>query len=265
LSVFDLAHDFGFNDTSLTSKNALLPVLYWVHHLGLAPDLTTKKALQADREVIRRWLHAVLLKGIFGASADTTLAAIRRAFVGDDFGAPYIRGDITNFPAAAIAAILQSQGKDPSISAEFIDALLDTRYEDKQAFSILALLAPHLDYRNGDFHKDHLHPASQFRTKGQLKKHGVVDGDLDFYRDERNWNSILNLRHLDSSENKSKQDKPLVDWVDAEAVRQHVPLAKFCVDRDLPEDRGALQFSRFHQFIEARRAVLHARLHEALA
>ena len=39
----------------------------------------------------------------------------------------------------AIAGILQSQGKDPLITDEFIDALLDTRYEERHAFSILAM------------------------------------------------------------------------------------------------------------------------------
>ena len=265
LAVFQLIRDFGFNEKSLTSKNALLPLIYWVHHKGLAADLTTTIALRTEREVMARWLHAMLLKGIFGASADTVLSAIRKAFTTEEFGNPFVRADLTEFPAQAIAGILQSQGKDPLITDEFIDALLDTRYEEKHAFSILAMLAPNLDYRNGDFHKDHLHPASVFRTKRSLQTLGGSDADLDFYHDERHWNSMLNLRHLDSNENKSKQDMPLAEWVEAEAERQKTTLPKFCVDRDFPSNQALFEFANFREFIQARRALLRTRLRLALA
>ena len=101
----------------------------------------------------------MLLKGIFGASADTVLAPIRKAFIEQEFGKPFLRADLNQFPGDRIEAILQQHGKDPGVSEEFIDSLLYTQYEEKQAFSIPALLAPNLDYRNGDFHKDHLHPV----------------------------------------------------------------------------------------------------------
>jgi hypothetical protein len=264
LAVFQLIRDFGFNEKSLTSKNALLPLIYWVHHKGVADEVLVKIAHRADRERMARWLHIMLLKGIFGGSADTVLSAIRKAFVADIFGKPFVRTDIRAFPSEAIGAILQAQGKDPRITDEFLDAMLDTRYEEKQAFSILALLAPRLDYKNGDFHKDHLHPASRFRTRRGLQHAGVSDDDLDFYRDERNWNSILNLRHLDSAENKSKQDALLDVWVTSEAARQKVSIEKFCIDRDLPAEAGKLTFGQFREFVAARRALLRTRLREAL-
>lgn len=265
LAVFQLIRDFGFNEKSLTSKNALLPLIYWVHHKGLATGLTTKIALRADRETMVRWLHAMLLKGIFGASADTVLSSIRKAFTADEFGNPFVRADLMEFPAQTIAGILQSQGKDANITDEFIDVLLDTRYEQKHAFSILAMLAPNLDFKNGDFHKDHLHPASVFRTRRNLQKLGVSDADLDFYHDDGHWNSILNLRHLDSNENQSKQDTPLAEWVQAEAKRQKTTLAKFCLDRDLPPDYALLEFAHFREFIQERRALLRTRLRQTLA
>jgi uncharacterized protein with ParB-like and HNH nuclease domain len=225
LVTFLLVRDFGFEDASLTSKNALLPIIYWVHHNKLTNEIATKTSCRADRIVIRRWLHSMLLKGIFGGSADTILSAIRRVFTtvatskAEKFGKPYVRSALTSFPAQEIATVLKSQGKDPDISAEFIDSLLCTQYEEKRAFSVLALLAPNLDYKNGDFHKDHLHPASSFKTKRALKALGVSDKDLDFYQDPNNWNSILNLAHLDAPENMSKQNKPLKDWMTGEVKR----------------------------------------------
>jgi len=263
LATFSLVRDFGYNEKSLTSKNALLPIVYWIHHKGVADGITSRVALRSDRENIRRWLHVVLLKGIFGASADTVLAAIRKVFLNQEFGDPFVRADLSVFPSDGIGAILRQLGKDARVSEEFIDSLLFTQYEEKQAFSILSLLAPQLDYRNGNFNKDHLHPASTFNRK-QLLKAGVPESDLDFYLDTENWNSILNLGHLDSNENMSKQDKPLSEWVGAESSRQKVTHEKFCVDHDLPSESGDLALLRFRRFVEVRRVLLRDRLEKAL-
>jgi hypothetical protein len=263
IAVFALIRDFGYNERSLTSNNALLPIIYWVHHKGLADGITSQVALRTDRESIRRWLHVMLLKGIFGASADTILAAIRRAFIDQEFGKPFLRADLDGFPAGRIGTILQQQRKDPSVTEEFLDSLLYTEHKEKQAFSVLALLAPHLDYKNGDFHEDHLHPASMF-NKRKLLAAGVQELDLCFFLNPQHWNSILNLAHLDSNENKSKQDKPLADWVAEEVWRQKDSYEKFCVNHDLPSEGGALDLLQFQKFIEVRRQLLRARLKEAL-
>jgi hypothetical protein len=263
LATFSLVKDFGYNDKSLTSKNALLPILYWIHHKGLADGITSRVALRADRETVRQWLHVMLLKGIFGASADTVLAAIRKVFLDQEFGKPFMRAELTAFPSDGIGAILRQMGKDAEVGEEFIDSLLYTQYEEKQAFSILSLLAPQLDYRNGGFHKDHLHPASTFNRK-QLLKAGVAESDLSFCLDPQHWNSILNLAHLDSNENMSKQKKPLADWVREETRRQKGTHEKFCVDHDLPSESVDLELLRFRKFIEVRRVLLGGRLKEAL-
>jgi Protein of unknown function DUF262 len=263
LAVFDLVGGFGYDDRSLTSKNALLPIIYWVHHKGIAKGLTSQIGLRDDRDAMRRWLHTMLLKGVFGSSADTILAAIRKAFVGETFGKPFLLPDLAGFPAAAIGTILRAQGKDPQVTDEFIESLLYTEYEDRQAFTILALLAPNLDYKNGGFNKDHLHPESAFKNKA-LSAANIASADFDFYRDRRHWNSILNLRHLDASENKSKQASTLADWASEEAKRQKVSLAKFCTDRRLPDDATLLDLARFRAFISARRKLLGEELRQLL-
>lgn len=262
-SVFLLVRDFGFNEKTLTSKNALLPIVYWVHHKKLQQTIVTSVAAKSERDKIRGWLHAMLLKGIFGGSADTVLAAIRKVFFDGEFGKAYIASDILEFPSDAIGAVLQAQGKDPNITDDFLDSLLYTQYEDKEAFSILALLAPNLDYQNGDFHKDHLHPISIFRRK-KLLAAGILESDLDYYLDTNHCNSILNLRHLDSNENKSKQDTPLRIWAVAEAKRQKTTVQKFCMDRDLPDQEEDLDLGNFKDFISKRRAVLRERLRTVL-
>ncbi len=167
------------------------------------------------------------------------------------------------FPVDDIRTVLKQQGKDSEVTEEFLDTLLYTEYEEKQAFSILALLAPQLDYKNRNFHEDHLHPHSMF-NKRKLLAAGVQESDLSFFLDPQHSNSILNLAHLDANENKSKQDKPLADWVAEEVARQKGSYEKFCIDHDLPSDGGALDLLQFQKFIEVRRQLLRARLKEAL-
>lgn len=267
LATFDLINGFGFTNESLTSKNALLPIIYWVHHKNIAKEIATKTKWKNDRQSIRRWLHSMLLKGIFGGSADAVLSAIRKAFTTKDsskvekFGKPFILAGLDCFPAENIATILKGQGKDPDINQEFIDSLLYTQCEERRTFSILSLLAPNLDYKNNEFHKDHLHPASSF-TKRDLKALGVSTADLEFCLDPYNWNSILNLRHLDAQENQSKQDKSLDKWAASEAKRQKATINKFCIDRDIPPN--LLDIVKFKEFIEARRELLSKRLVKAL-
>jgi hypothetical protein len=101
LSIFDLVRDFGFDDISLTSNNALLPIAYWVHHKELAQQLRSQIGLRDERDAIRRWLHIVLLKQIFGTHADTILAAIRRVFFDGDFGTQYIKPVLPRLGATA--------------------------------------------------------------------------------------------------------------------------------------------------------------------
>ena len=119
---------------------------------------------------------------------------------------------------------------------------------------MLALLSPNLDYKNGDFHEDHLHPESSFKRR-KLMAAGFNAEDVDFYGDERNWNTVLNIRYLDANENKSKQDTDLETWVRREAKRQKISEAKFCADRQLPAPE-LLSFTRFRDFVAERRRIL---------
>jgi hypothetical protein len=144
----------------------------------------------------------VLLKGVFGGAMDTILSAIRRAFVGEELGARYVDETTMSFPVGEIATILKAQGRDPQITKEFIDSLLFVEKDEKQAFTILALLRPDLDFRNV-FHLDHLHPRVAF-SRAKLRAANISTDQIPFYQDGRNWNSIRNLSLLGPNENQSK-------------------------------------------------------------
>jgi uncharacterized protein with ParB-like and HNH nuclease domain len=159
VEALELIKDFGYVERTLTSKNALLPIIHYLYISGKSKDFTTKVAYKEDRELIKRWFHTVLLKRIFGGQADTVLKTIR------DVVKQQVEKGSDIFPAIPIAKKLSKTRKSLTMDDESIENLLYTTYENRYAFSILALLYPHLDYRNNDFNKDHIHPKTMFGSK----------------------------------------------------------------------------------------------------
>ena len=203
LSTFDLIKSFGFTDYTLTSKNSVIPIIYYLYHKNIYRDYSTKIEFKEDRESIKKWLHIVLIKRIFGGTSDSVLSQIRRTFT-DNVTEMKIKPEITSFP---ISSIFNHIRKDTSVGEEFVEEILFTQKDNKYAFSILALLYPNLDYKNNNFHKDHIHSAFEFDN--------LVDSDKENYG-WHTYNSIYNLQMLDANENMSKSNRNLVDWVEKE-------------------------------------------------
>lgn len=203
LSTFDLIKSFGFTDFTLTSKNAVIPIIYYLYHKGIYRDYSNKIEFKQDRENIKKWLHIVLIKRLFGGTSDNVLSQMRRAFT-DNILETKIKPEISNFP---IDTIFNHIRKDTSVGEEFIEETLFTQIDNQYAFSILSLLYPNLDYKNNNFHKDHVHPASTF---------GKLSEDNKEKYGWRTFNSIYNLQMLDANENMSKNDLNLKDWVEKE-------------------------------------------------
>ena len=246
VTAFELIRDFGYTEQSLTSKNAVLPIVYYLFKSGKVTNYTRKEvAYKDDWEIIKKWFHAVLLHRIFGGQADAILKVIREPIK------KAVEENEPLFPAQAIAKRLAKTRKSITVDDEFLENLLYTRYEDRYAFPILALLYPHLDYKNGDFHKDHIHPKSSF-TKSKLRKSGIVktDTDSDWYFNKKDYyNGIVNLQMLDGNQNISKGDKSLSDWVSTSSV-----------DLDKQMIPNLLELEKFKEFIDARWKILQNKL-----
>jgi uncharacterized protein with ParB-like and HNH nuclease domain len=258
LSTFELIRSFGYVDYTLVSKNAVIPILYYLYHRGIYREFKTSVKYQQDREIIKKWLHVILLKRVFGTGgADGTLARIRRAFTEDVSSETKINPKITVFPVGEIRSQIK---QDIGVGEEFVEELLKTQKDDRYAFSILALLSPQLDYQNNDFHKDHLHPISAFVPAAIDQMELSDEAKARFASPEWN-NSIINLQMLDGNENQSKQDKSLKAWF------EHETLIK---DRDLFRERcliptgASLDFKDFGDFADKRRMRLRDKLKELL-
>ena len=251
LEVFDLVKTFGFSDLTLTSKNALIPIIYYIYHKSIIKDFSVSVKFEKDRENIKKWLHIMLIKMVFGSQSDTVLTQIRKAFT-SDFDKFKIDENISEFQ---FDKILNSIEKDTSISDEFIDTILTTQKEDKYAFSILSLLYPNLDYKNNNFDKDHLHPISKF-TKDEIEKLNLDETIKNEYFQDTFYNGIYNLQMLDANENKSKSDLSLKDWVNKST---NSSTRKQFLDTHLIPDID-LSFENFKEFVDERKSIVKMKL-----
>lgn len=255
--TFELISSFGYADFTLTSKNATIPIIYYLYHRGIYRDFGSSVQFKDDRDVIRKWLHVVTLKRVFGGQSDGTLAQIRRAFTDDVTSVVKIKDSIIQFPAQEISSHIK---RDISVGDDFIDEILKTQKDDRYAFSILALLSPQLDYRNNDFHKDHLHPISSF-SPDALASIDISGDDREIFCSPEWNNSIINLQMLDSNENMSKQDKSLLAWFELETRSKDPDL--FRERCNLPAD-VSLEFNKFSEFAIKRKELLTNKLREVL-
>jgi len=251
-STFDLIKSYGFTDNTLTSKNAIIPIIYYLYHKNIYLEFSKKKGYEKDRGIIKKWLHIVLIKRIFGGQADSILSKIRSVFTDNVSKNKIVSSAMTQFPNDLIVKSLKGTTKDMTFDNDYIENLLLTQKDDHLCFSILAVLYPHLDYKNGNFHKDHIFAESLFKTK-KLRSMGIESDKLDFYLDRANYNSILNLQLLDGNENKSKQDNDLGEWVRKESERKGLTVGEFC-DRHLIAE--IFDISKFELFIKARKTML---------
>lgn len=242
-NLFDLLRSFGLTDFTMTSYNAAMPILYYLYHKDIYQDFYKKMGNREDCEIIKKWLFSILLRRAFGASADSVLAQSRRAYTTDITGC-YIKETVTLFPAAEINSEIK---KLSDVGDDFIEDLLYSQKDSRYSFPILAMLYPNLDYRNNNFHQDHLHPASAYND--------LEEKDKEKYGWQV-YNSILNLQMLDANENESKNAKPLDKWVSEQTWNKD--MQKFMEDHLIPDTD--LSLSNFSDFVEKRKTILVQRI-----
>lgn len=235
-TAFLLLKKWGFNDSSLRAKNAIIPIVYYIYYNNCEDDILKEIRLVDEKKAIRKWLCISLLKGVFGGQSDSVLTGIRKV----------MRENPGTFPFEKIKSEFAGNGaKSLNLSDEEIEDILKTQKDAPQCYAILALLYSHLQYETVAYHKDHLHPYSQFV---KLKESNFDSKEkYAFYTNPENYNSILNLQLLSSSTNESKNDEDLAIWVKDKQID---------LNSHLIPDKVSLEFSEFEQFIIERKALL---------
>lgn len=232
---------FGFNGHTLTAANAIIPIAYYLYRRNMGDEFLTGESYADDRETIRGWLLKILLGKAFRVATDQILTNIR-----DVIQTTLLEQPSAAFPADTINEMLRST-RGFLFTEENIEELVrETSYGSPNAFSILALLYPHLRYEYSQFHIDHMHPQSRF-TKTKLREAGLDEDDVSFALG--GYNLLPNLQLLPGTVNEAKKAKPFAAWLDAQQDPGWHKAFSFIPEVDL-----GLQ--NFRQFYGARQKIL---------
>ena len=236
-----LASSFGFTGRSLTARNAILPIAYYLYRKDPGDSFLAHSKFEQDRRNIREWLIRSLLKsGVWGSGLDTLLTALRQVVKEND-------GDV--FSAARIGEEMARRGRSLVFEDEEIEDLADMRGGDRLAFALLSLLFPFVDLRN-QFHLDHIFPSSRF-TVPNLKDKSVPDDKIGCF--VQNKDRIANLQLLQGAVNIEKNATMPAEWL-AAAYADDTSRREY-------EERHLLghvpdSLTEFDTFYEARRSRL---------
>lgn len=238
VAAFTLFEKLGFNNSTFRAKNAAIPVIYYIYYNNLADSIIKATYDADDKKTITKWLTLTFIKSVFGGQTDTVLVSMRR-----------VLKDTENkkFPAQELMdAFKNDPARNYSFDDEFLNGLLEAQKDSNDAFYVLHLLYPNLDYYNQDFHQDHLHPATTFYDLEKLVD-SIPEADREFAADTRNWNSVANLQLLNGLMNESKNDTPLIEWVAKNNLEKKSLLVS---------DDTSLEVKDFKEFIVKRRLFL---------
>ncbi|BCB72008.1 hypothetical protein HMEPL2_23590 [Vreelandella aquamarina] len=248
--TFRLVRRFGITPQSLTSRNAVIPICYYLYKKCSAGEPLFRKInnlakCHEQRAVISQWFYMALLKGVFGGQADSILSSMRDVLV------KHLTDD--TFPLPAIIKRYKATNKDLRFDEETLDKLLETQHGEGRCRALLHLLFPEMNVSEV-FHIDHLHPRAAFDKKLLNKASFLQDDEhlMAFYRNPVHWNAIPNLHLLNHSQNLAKKDRPLKEWLSDQNVH--------LTPSDLLIENVDLEFISFKAFYLARREALKQRL-----
>ena len=256
-ATFEFLNKMGVRDRSLPAKNAVIPLVYYLYKKAyrdgsplfkviarMKPDL-----LECQRAMVK-WLNIVTLKRTFGSQSDNVLSSMRKV-LSENLTQPI-------FPFGAIVDNFKGKGKDIRFNADEVNFQLGLHKDNPMCRPLLMILFPEMNV-NFNFDIDHLHPKDAFRIENLKKCEFLVEkGELmNFYRNPENWDTVPNLHLLNDAMNRSKQERPLKDWVDD-------PMTGFTREGLLIPPDVDLSFEKFPEFLEARKGMLRQRFAAAV-
>lgn len=240
-----LLQDYGFGRRHMRATSSAIVIAYYLYHRGYDQSFLERAAHADERAEIRRWLVQMSLSGIWGGSfADIFLPRIPEHF--DEQG---------TFSAQALFALTRRLGRDPYLDSDAIEQLLETTYNDKNAYLLLSLVFDSIQAHTARAQVDHIYPRALMRAK-KLEKLGLSQEEAQ--RLEERANTLPNLWLLSKTTNQEKGAKLPLDWLDSldQSTRDY-----FISFHHLQELQERAQ--DFDVFYEARRARLRPLLQRA--
>ena len=194
VAACNLLNRYGMQERGLTTKLALLPIIYHIYKYKLADTISKAyvngqlKSVESGIYVqMRTWLFRAIVTNLFEAGTNDILKKIQ--------GIQQTKGDKDNFPIVEIINQIDKLKVDDAL----IENLIET--EKKAAFPVLNIIYSSTSAKsylkpNTDYDIDHIHAQVNFNP---------ADGDT-------RYNTIPNLQLLTYDENRSKNAMTLSDW-----------------------------------------------------
>lgn len=230
----DLIAKYGFKRRNIISKNALIPISYFLMKNTISKSiLDSERKSDSDlRENIIRWLIISTLKQTFGRSGDSRLIEMRDGINQGKSFSELIRGI--------------------DLNEEDIEKLIEKEEYGSNYSHLILMLVTDKKYWKYP-HQDHIYPQSLF-TKEIFKKLGLTEKEIDDYE----WfsDSIMNIQLLPESLNLEKTDNDLIDWK-SDKNKEFLESQLIPLEMDL-------DFKNFLSFIESRRKKIHNKLCQIL-
>lgn len=238
----ELVNNFGIDRDTLTSANALTPILYYLYtHPGKTPIKLTPSDVR-NALLIRTWLISALLNNAFGGQSDQVLTETRRVLRDNE--------NQEEFPVGALNAEISKMHRNTNFDEATIDNFLEITYGKQQTFLALSLLYDDNNWGTLNFQQDHIFPKSLF-SEEQMNEAGISSDLQDRYIDLKN--RIGNLQLLSFFEHAGKIAQPFDEWIvtrDESFKKRHL----------IPLDESLFRFDKFDKFIEAREVLIRERL-----
>lgn len=243
-----LINQFGINEKTLTSRNAVIPVAYYFKETGQTVDELQRndETYYETKQNIKKWLITSLLNGTFSGNADTVLRTVREVLQ---------EMDGEDFPVEEINSEVRELNKVVGFTEEIAENVLEYTKGSKRTFLALSLLYPEHDWGSVQHHQDHVFPAAQLE-EDYLRDEGYSEEQIQRFTEERD--KLANLQLLTEGENTTKQDTPFETWVNSQNAGFY--------DRHLiPKDPDYHRLENFDEFVEHRREKIKDHLKSMLS
>jgi hypothetical protein len=148
------------------------------------------------------------------------------------------------FPLSEIIKVSNEANKNMDVNGDRLEDIIEKAKKGSQdSWALLTLLYPSYNYRDVNFHEDHIYPYSK------LNKEQKVNGG-DF---------ISNIQLLEGGDNCSKNDRAPEVWMQEYCISRNLNINDYKAQNFIPLDID-LSFDNFDQFLVARKALIRDQL-----
>jgi len=193
-SIIELVSDFGITGHSLTSRNALITLVFYFYHNG-NPFLTTDFQLGMQvRPRILEWLCSALNSN-FNSRPDQIIEDARAAIK---------EANDSEFPLEQIQREIRTRGKEVGFNWGIIEDLFEeTDYNSTKIYLLLSVLYYPDSALDNSHEVDHIFPRSLLEKNNIIENYGFDPGKAERYASLRDH--VANLQLIEENQPRGDQ------------------------------------------------------------